>query len=142
MRIKASDIEKAVNEQCAGFYPMSLVAEGMKAVERAVNVGIDACLEACNVKERGDSYEFTRRPIVGIVALDCKVSAKSLPVLLRRLTEDEGPNEDGDDWEGPRLASDILGTLGWHMEVEDAYIVPEVDEEVKDEEESQISDGG
>lgn len=90
-------------------YPMSLVGEAARAVEQAVNIGIDSHLEACFVPERGDSYEHGKRSTAGGVVhtltLECEVSPESLPVLLRRLFEQEGE-------EGPSLASSILETIG------------------------------
>lgn len=115
MKITAAEIEKAVQDQCKGFYPMSLVGDAAEAVVRAVNQGIDVYLEACNV-EGVDSYDWNMRktksgkPIVN--ALDARVSGKSLAVLLRRLNEMEYDEDD----EALTLASDILGTLGFKVE--------------------------
>ena len=92
-------------------YPMSLVGEDAKAVMRVVNIGIDCHLEACFVPDRGDEYGPEERKVNGrtfIVALKCKVSAESLPVLLRRLFENE---QDGNET-AANLASGILETLG------------------------------
>jgi hypothetical protein len=115
-KLKASEIEKAVDEQCGGFYPMQLVGEGVPAVIRCVNVGIDSHLEACYIEDV-DSYEWVPRMVgerVLCTKLHCRVSSRSMAVLLRRLMEDDGPGRDPDDtWEGPMLACDILGTLGF-----------------------------
>lgn len=83
-------------------YVMSLVGREAKAVAEAVNVGIDAHLEACFVPARGDRYDHVNG------RLHCIVSPESLPVLVRRLT---GPGPDEDD-AGESLAVDVLGTLG------------------------------
>jgi hypothetical protein len=94
-------------------YPMSLVGEAARAVERVVNIGIDSHLEACFVPDRGDSYEPGRRMVgdkVLTTTLECKVSPESLPVLLRRLYEELPDSRLGDA--GASLASDILGTIG------------------------------
>lgn len=87
---------------------MSLVAEGRQNVIAAVNQGIDAYLEACFVPGRGDSFRLeTPQGIGGKISgprLECKVSPKSLPVLVRRLIE-------SDDERAESLASDICQTL-------------------------------
>ena len=82
---------------------MSLVGEDIQVVIDAVNIGIDAHLTACYCPERGDEYEFGDRSITAssntaywkagdklrlATTLECRVSADSLPVLLRRLGED------------------------------------------------------
>ena len=89
-------------------YHMSLVAEDRQKVIAAVNQGIDAYLEACFVPSRGDSFRFeTLQDIRGKISgprLECKVSPKSLPVLVRRLME-------SDDEKAQSLASDICQTL-------------------------------
>ena len=89
-------------------YHMSLVAEDRQKVIAAVNQGIDAYLEACFVPSRGDSFRFhTSKGIRGKISgprLECRVSPKSLPVLVRRLME-------SDDEGGESLASDICQTL-------------------------------
>ncbi len=64
-----------------GVFTMSLVQKDAEVVKAAVNQGIDSYLEACYVPDRGDSYEWDGR------RLNCKVSAESLPVLIRRLSE-------------------------------------------------------
>jgi hypothetical protein len=87
---------------------MSLVAEDREKVIAAVNQGIDAYLEACFVPGRGDSFRFlTPKGIRGKISgprLECRVSSKSLPVLVRRLME-------SDDERAGSLASDICQTL-------------------------------
>ena len=87
---------------------MSLVGEDRHRVIAAVNQGIDSYLEACFVPDRGDRYESKTPPgIHGIISgprLECLVSAKSLPVLVRRLIESE-------DDEAESLASSICSTL-------------------------------
>lgn len=94
-------------------YPMSLVGNMALAVQRAVNIGIDSHLEACFVPDRGDSYTEGVRKVKDTIitrTLECKVSAESLPVLLRRLYEElpDSPLADA----GASLASDILSTIG------------------------------
>jgi len=89
-------------------YHMSLVAEDRQKVIAAVNQGIDAHLEACFVPGRGDSFRLeTPQGIRGKISgprLECKVSPKSLPVLVRRLME-------SDEERAESLASDICQTL-------------------------------
>jgi hypothetical protein len=89
-------------------YHMSLVAEDRQRVIAAVNQGIDVYLEACFVPDRGDSFRLkTPLGIRGRISgprLECKVSPKSLPVLVRRLME-------SDDESSESLASDICQTL-------------------------------
>ncbi len=89
-------------------YHMSLVAEDRQNVIAAVNQGIDAYLEACFVPDRDDSFRLKTPPGIrgGISGsrLQCKVSPKSLPVLVRRLME-------SDDERAGSLASDICQTL-------------------------------
>ena len=89
-------------------YHLSLVAEDRQKLIAAVNQGIDAYLEACFVPGRGDSFRLKTPPgIRGRISgprLECKVSPKSLPVLVRRLME-------SDDEEAESLASDICQTL-------------------------------
>jgi hypothetical protein len=84
-------------------YTMSLVGDGAKIVEDVVNQGIDAHLEACYLPDRGDCYEWIGR------RLNCRVSAESLPVLLRRLSE-WTPD---DDCESLSLCEDILTSLNF-----------------------------
>ena len=89
-------------------YRMSLVGEDLQKAIAAVNQGIDAYLEACFVPGRGDSFRLeTPQGIRGKMSgprLECKVSPKSLPVLVRRLIE-------SDDEGAESLASDICQTL-------------------------------
>jgi hypothetical protein len=89
-------------------YRMSLVGEDRQKVIAAVNQGIDAHLEACFVPGRGDRFRFqTPKGIRGRISgprLECVVSPKSLPVLVRRLLE-------SDDERAESLASDICQTL-------------------------------
>jgi hypothetical protein len=90
---------KAIEAAAPVSYAMSLITPDEKeAVTSAVNQGIDSYLEACYIKERGDSYEFVGN------RMECRVSKESLPVLIRRLM-----NLDG-EW-GTDLASGICGTL-------------------------------
>ena len=89
-------------------YSMSLVSEDRLAVIAAVNQGIDSHLEACYVPARGDRFSLRTPPgIRGRISgprLECRVSAQSLPVLIRRLMESE--NEQAES-----LASSICQTL-------------------------------
>ena len=89
-------------------YHMSLVAEDRQRVIAVVNQDIDAYLEACFVPGRGDSFRLNTPPgIRGRISgprLECKVSPRSLPVLVRRLME-------SDDESAESLASDICQTL-------------------------------
>jgi len=89
-------------------YHMSLVAEDRQNVIAAVKQGIDSYLEACFVPGRGDSFRFhTPKGLRGRISgprLECRVSPKSLPVLVRRLME-------SDDDKAESLASDICQTL-------------------------------
>lgn len=81
-------------------FTMSLASEAeIETVMDTVNQGIDALLEACSFKGR-DSYEFSGR------RLECSISTDSLPVLLRRLSEDGA--------EGISLVSSILTSLGFN----------------------------
>lgn len=98
-RISYDLIRKAMNGEA---YPMSLVSDDAAAVERAVNQGIDAHLEACFCPARGDRYEWRGH------RLECVVSEESLPTLLRRLYDIE--DEEG---EAAMLGDDILMTLGF-----------------------------
>lgn len=99
-------VRKAMNGEP---FTMSLTdSDAINAVITAVNQGIDAHLEACYCPDRGDRYDGGTRKAGKLIlcrALDCVVSRKSLPVLLRRLCElgSEG---------GMGLASDILTVLG------------------------------
>src|SRR5579859_6414608 len=89
-------------------YAMSLVGEDRQIVIDAVNQGIDSHLEACFVPDRGDSFRLqTPDGIEGRISgarLECRLSAESLPVLVRRLME--SGNEAAES-----LASSICQTL-------------------------------
>jgi len=89
-------------------YTMSLVGEDRQNVVTAVNQGIDSRLEACFVPARGDCFKFqTPEGIRGRISgtrLECKISPRSLPVLIRRLMES------GDE-AAEALASGICQTL-------------------------------
>lgn len=113
-------IRQAMTDEGLTHYTMSLVGDDIQAVIDAVNIGIDAHLTACNCPDRGDSYELGGRSITATSdtkhwkkgnklqltqTLECKVSAESLPVLLRRL-------DNGDDESAGSLRSAILSTLG------------------------------
>jgi hypothetical protein len=83
-------------------FAMTIVDEDeFEAIKRATNQGIDAHLEACFIPDRGDSCEVLggRAHLV--------FSAKSLPVLLRRLSEDGDPA-------GLSVLSSVLTTLGFN----------------------------
>jgi hypothetical protein len=95
-------IKAAMAKQGLTHYTMSLTGDDILLVVDAVNQGIDAHLTACNCPARGDSYQHAKRTFVP--TLECKVSAESLPVLLRRL-------EDSDNEDAWNLRSDILSTL-------------------------------
>jgi len=99
--------KKVILERCPKPYPMQLVGEDGKLVERLVNIGIDAHLEAC-FTSGVDSYEWKETKIgdgrVIAVKLHCEVSPESMVVLLRRLLEDD--NEESDS-----LRSSILETM-------------------------------
>lgn len=109
---------KAIVQACKGeHYPMNLTANEGKFVADAVNIGIDACLEACNVPSRGDYYNWMTRThgcyTLGRF-LDCRISPTSLPTLLRRLNEMDYSEEEGESGENPGgLADSILLTLGF-----------------------------
>lgn len=96
-------IRQAMVDEGMTHFSMSLTGNDIEAGRKAVNVGIDAHLEACFCPERGDSYQHEERSITAtsdtehwetgdelVLAgtLECNVSAASLPVLLRRLTEE------------------------------------------------------
>jgi len=105
--ISYEDVRKAMGDEP---YTMQLVdpEEDAGEVEKAVNIGIDSHLEACYAKERGDSYEWETRPVSEKCVntkLHCAVSKESLPVLLRRLFEN-------DPCSG--IGSSILMTLGFN----------------------------
>jgi len=116
MRITAAQIENAVQAQCGRGYKMSLVGDDAKVVIEAVNVGIDAHLEAANIKERGDSYKPVRTKFIN--RLEACVSPESLAVLVRRLSE----MDDGLD-----LATNILITLGFDVETGSFEVISRTD---------------
>ena len=122
MQITYQQIREAMErdeELPDNIYFMKLAGDERKAVTQAVNQGIDAHLEACFCPAFGDSYEYDGH------FLECRVSPKSLPTLLRRLTEMPGE----EDCEAETLASDILTTLGFDVETCCFEIVSPVDEE-------------
>ena len=84
------------------------MVEDRQKVIAAVNQGIDAYLEVCYVPARGDSFRLQMPPgIRGRISgprLECRVSPKSLPVLVRRLMES------GDE-QAESLASSVCQTL-------------------------------
>jgi hypothetical protein len=82
-------------------YTMDLAGRDGGIVEKAVNLGIDAHLEACFCPDRGDKYEWK------CGKLCCVVSVESFPTLLRRLYE-----MDSDESEAQMLADVMLRTLG------------------------------
>jgi hypothetical protein len=100
-----AEIAKAAPKQ---GYPMSLVGEDRQIVIAAVNQGIDSHLEACFVPDRDDGFKMQTPP--GIRSkisgprLECMISPKTLPVLVRRLMES------GDE-QAESLASSICQTL-------------------------------
>lgn len=118
---------KAIRDAMKGEpWRMELVGpDEKKAVVAAVNRGIDAHLEACYCPVIGDSYRMGERSITATedtkfwkageklvlaTPLVCVVSPASLPVLLRRLTEQEYP----EDSEADGLVSSILEMLGFN----------------------------
>lgn len=105
LTITTAELVAAVNKQCAGSYYMKLVGATRRWVTEAVNVGIDSHLQACSVSERGDSYRDNGHQ------LECEVSGESLAVLLRRLTEMEAADTDGDTPDN--FAAEILDSLGF-----------------------------
>jgi hypothetical protein len=109
--ITMGEIVRAVDEQCDGHYPMGLVGCDRKVVTNAVNVGIDAHLQACNVPDRGDSYADDGH------RLHCRVSGESLAVLLRRLTDGTTIGQsDEDSDQASSLACGIMDTLGFGVD--------------------------
>lgn len=95
------------------YYSMSLASQDeIQAVINCVNHGIDSHLEACYVPDRGDKFETVEHKLpngkIYKTSLDCVLSAESLPVLLRRLSEIEF--EDGN--EAGSLVAAILQTIG------------------------------
>jgi hypothetical protein len=90
-------------------------SDEIRAMITAVNEGIDSHLEACFCPGRGDRYKHGMRTAGRLVlcrTLECTISSKSLPVLLRRLCESELDGEANVQSAGTRLASDILTGLG------------------------------
>jgi hypothetical protein len=100
-----------IREKMQGVpYTMELTGEDAELVEKVVNQGIDAHLEACFLQDI-DQYTWETRTIRGIPVvkmLDCRVSVKSLPVLLRRLYDLTDEAEGAED-----LCMSILDTLGF-----------------------------
>lgn len=93
---------KAIRKAMGGKpYTMELTKDDAKLIERVVNVGIDSHLEACFVRDRGDSFLRNDRQ-----RLNCVVSVESFPTLVRRLFETN-------DEESELLASDMLSVLGF-----------------------------
>lgn len=127
MKITYSQIREAQGNKP---YTMSLVGEDAKAVQDAVNRGIDSHLEACfldgldSYKWRQDklppSKQFPKGAVIAI-RLDCEVSPQSLPTLIRRLLES------GDHSES--LATDMLLVLGFE-DTDCAEVVPDYEHEV------------
>jgi len=99
---------EVIRERLPESYPMQLAGEDAEVVQRLVNQGIDAHLEACFIPDRGDSYAWEEHKLdsgtVIAVKLHCSVSAESMLVLLRRMEEDETPEADS-------LRVAILSTL-------------------------------
>lgn len=103
-QIDYAEIRSAMN----GPYVMQLAGDDMNAVLAAVKQGIDSHLEACYIPELGDRYEMRSVRVKGkeiCRKLDCHISFSSLPVLLRRLLEQDNDR-------AHELANDILHTLG------------------------------
>lgn len=120
--IDYADVVKA----CEGDnYTMSLVADDAKVVTLAVNMGIDSRLQAVFGKFANGERSITATSdtdywkdgdkLILAHTLECEVEPESLPVLLRRLSEDmEYTGADGDDADmGQSLAESILMTLGF-----------------------------
>jgi hypothetical protein len=80
-----SQIKAAVGKES---FTMALTSDDKEIVTQTVNQGIDAHLEACFIPDRGDSYEESMDRF-GFVKLHCRISAESMPVLLRRLSEQD-----------------------------------------------------
>ena len=107
-------------------YDMKLRGDDAAVLSQAILVGIDSHLEACFVEERGDKClsqqvahiaTLNDEKVIALYSahpnfLKLVVSAKSLPVLLRRLFELEyGGDADLQDVTR-QLADDILETIG------------------------------
>lgn len=89
---------KAVRDAMKGEpFKMKLSSSDYKVFAKAVNQGIDAHLEACHVPTRGDKVDGNK----------VVVSVESMPVLLRRLYEDDNEG-------GMSLASTIMQSLGFN----------------------------
>ena len=105
--VSYEDVRRAMKGQS---FPMSLTdQEEIAAVIRIVNKGIDAHLEACYCPDRGDSFKRDVKMVMDIVlcnTLECNISEESLPVFLRRLSEDDTEGADS-------LLSSILNCLGF-----------------------------
>lgn len=101
-------------------FTMQVVGDELDIVTKVVNVGIDAHLEACYIPEFGDRYEVKTTTVKGkvlSVKLDCHVSKKSMPVLLRRLFE-------SDDEKAWQLGRDIVDALE-HDDEDESDFSPE-----------------
>jgi hypothetical protein len=115
-----------VREANTDLFQMEMHGDDAVVIAQALLVGIDSHLEACFVKERGD--QCLSQQVAHIATLNdekviapycCNhpnflklvISAKSLPVLLRRLCELDFGNTDLQD-EARSLADDILETIG------------------------------
>lgn len=111
-RVTYETVRQAMRTSSSDPFPMSLTsADEITAVIWAVNQGIDSRLEACNCPSRGDSYNGGDRRVGKLVmcrTLECQVSAESMPVLLRRLTEIEYEEDD----EAGQLVGCILDVIG------------------------------
>ena len=111
-------------------YTMSLVGMDARAVVTAVNIGIDARLQAVFGEFHGGErsivatsdtdYWKSGDKLVLARTLECSVEPESVPVLVRRLLEElewcDDENCDGEDCEGSAghsLAESILMTLGF-----------------------------
>lgn len=90
-------------------YKMEMKGKDAIVVQLAVNQGIDSYLEACYVPDRGDSFEVVSLGH-GLTALKCVVSVESMPVLLRRLLEEDGRHAE--------RAHDLAGSIMDQLEVE------------------------
>ena len=85
-------------------YTISLVAEDAQVMQRVVNQGIDSHLEAIT----GSSFNWNKREMSGVTALDCDCSPKDMLVILRRLLEDDSDFAE----HATNLRSSILTTIG------------------------------
>lgn len=112
-RVTYTAIREAIAKTGQQFFPMTLTSsDEINAVIKAVNQGIDSHLDACNCPSLGDAYRHGHRAVNGKVictTLECRVSAASLPVLLRRLTEIPYDEDD----EAASLVASILYVLGF-----------------------------